>query len=35
MGAMSAVYLWFEFRRITRREAEEAAGSSLALSTGR
>jgi hypothetical protein len=35
MGAASAVYLWFEFRRITRREAEEAAGSSLALSTGR
>jgi hypothetical protein len=35
MGAMSAVYLWFEFRRITRREAAEAAGSSLALSTGR
>ncbi len=35
MGAVSAVYLWFEFRRITRREAEEAAGSSLALSTGR
>jgi hypothetical protein len=35
MGAMSAVYLWFEFRRITRREAAEAASSSLALSTGR
>jgi len=35
MGAVSAVYLWFEFRRITRREAAEAAGSSLALSTGR
>lgn len=35
MGAMSAVYLWFEFRRITRREAAEAAASSMALSTGR
>jgi hypothetical protein len=35
MGAMSAVYLWFEFRRITRREAAEAAAGSLALSTGR
>lgn len=35
MGAMSAVYLWFEFRRITRREAAEAAASNLALSTGR
>lgn len=35
LGAMSAVYLWFEFRRITRREAAEAAASSLALSTGR
>lgn len=35
MGAMSAVYLWFEFRRITRQEAAEAAASNLALSTGR
>ena len=37
LGAMSAVYLWFEFRRITRREAAEAAeaASGLALSTGR
>lgn len=35
LGAMSAVYLWFEFRRITRREAAEAASSSMALSTGR
>jgi hypothetical protein len=35
MGAMSAVYLWFEFRRITRREAAEAAASSMALTTGR
>jgi hypothetical protein len=34
---MSAVYLWFEFRRITRREAAEAAeaASGMALSTGR
>jgi hypothetical protein len=29
------VYLWFEFRRITRREAAEAASTSVALSTGR
>jgi hypothetical protein len=35
LGAMSAVYLWFEFRRITRREAADAASSSMALSTGR
>jgi hypothetical protein len=35
MGAVSAVYLWFEFRRITRREAAEAASTSVALSTGR
>ena len=35
LGAMSAVYLWLEFRRITRREAEEAASGNLALSTGR
>jgi hypothetical protein len=35
MGVMSAVYLWFEFRRITRREAAEAAASSMALSTSR
>jgi hypothetical protein len=39
LGAMSAVYLWFEFRRITRREAAEAAdasaGSSMALTTSR
>ena len=25
LGAMSLVYLWFEFRRVTRREAGEAA----------
>jgi hypothetical protein len=35
LGAMSVVYLWFEYRRITRREAAEAASGSLALSTGR
>lgn len=38
LGAMSAVYLWFEFRRITRREAAEAAeaaSGNMALSTGR
>ncbi|HEX2193779.1 MAG TPA: hypothetical protein VHK63_02320 [Candidatus Limnocylindria bacterium] len=35
LGAMSAVYLWFEYRRITRRAAQQAAAGSLALSTGR
>lgn len=38
LGAMAAVYLWFEFRRITRREAAEAAeaaSGNMALSTGR
>jgi hypothetical protein len=38
LGAMSAVYLWFEFRRITRREAAEAAeasASSMALTPSR
>jgi len=35
MGVMSAIYLWFEFRRITRREAADAAASSMALSTSR
>ncbi len=35
MGAMSAAYLWLEFRRITRREAAEAAAGSMALSTTR
>lgn len=38
LGAMSAVYLWFEFRRITRREAAEAAeasSGSMALTTSR
>lgn len=37
LGAVSVVYLWFEFRRITRREAAEAAeaASRMALSTGR
>lgn len=31
LGAMALVYLYFEFRRITRREAEEAARQSAAL----
>jgi DMSO/TMAO reductase YedYZ heme-binding membrane subunit len=31
LGAMALVYLWFEYRRITRREAEEAARHSAAL----
>ena len=35
MGFMSTIYLWFEFRRITRREAAEAASGSMALSTSR
>lgn len=35
MGAASIVYLWFEFRRITRREASEAGATAVALSTGR
>lgn len=38
MGVMSAAYLWLEFRRITRREAAdaaEAAASSMALTTSR
>jgi hypothetical protein len=37
LGAVSVVYLWFEYRRITRREAAEAAeaASGMALSTGR
>ena len=35
MGFMSTIYLWFEFRRITRREAAEAAAGSMALSTSR
>ena len=35
MGFMSTIYLWFEFRRITRREAAEAAAGRMALSTSR
>jgi hypothetical protein len=35
MGLMSAIYLVFEFRRITRREAADAAATSMALSTSR
>jgi hypothetical protein len=31
LGAAAIVYLYFEFRRITRREAEEAALHSAAL----
>jgi DMSO/TMAO reductase YedYZ heme-binding membrane subunit len=31
LGAMALVYLWFEYRRITRREADEAARHSAAL----
>jgi len=33
-GAMGLVYLWFEYRRITRREAEAAAAASAAWSAG-
>jgi hypothetical protein len=33
LGAAACVYLYFEFRRITRREAEEAARRSGALAT--
>ena len=32
MGAAGLVYLWFEFRRITRTEAEQAAARSAAYS---
>lgn len=35
LGVLSAVYLWFEYRRITRGEAAEAASTSMALTTGR
>jgi hypothetical protein len=31
LGAAAVVYLYFEFLRITRREAEEAARHSAAL----
>jgi len=34
LGAMSAVYLWFEFRRVTRREAVAASDAAL-LAAGR
>lgn len=35
LGAISVVYLWFEFRRVTRREALEAAATAGLLSTSR
>jgi len=35
MGAMALVYLFFEFRRITRHEAAAAAAASQAWSAGR
>lgn len=31
LGAVTLVYLWFEFRRVVRREAEIAAATSAAL----
>jgi len=31
LGAAACVYLWFEYRRITRRDADEAARQSAAL----
>jgi hypothetical protein len=34
MGAAAVVYLWFEYRRVTRREAQAAAAASAMLSTG-
>ncbi len=34
LGAASLVYLWLEYRRVTRREARAAAASSAALTTG-
>ncbi|HEX9634679.1 MAG TPA: hypothetical protein VGB34_04245 [Candidatus Limnocylindria bacterium] len=34
MGAMACVYLWFEYRRVTRREAEAAAAAGAAWSSG-
>ena len=33
-GAMGLAYLWFEYRRISRREAEAAAAASAAWSSG-
>ncbi len=35
LGAVSLVYLWFEYRRVTRREALEATAASGLLSTSR
>lgn len=34
LGAMACVYLWLEFRRVTRREAAAAAAAGAAWSTG-
>lgn len=34
-GATGLVYLWFEYRRVTQREAEAAAAASAAWSAGR
>lgn len=35
LGALSVVFLWLEYRRVTTREAAEASSTSVALSTGR
>ena len=35
LGAMSLVYLWFEFRRISRSQAAEAASGAALLTTSR
>ena len=34
LGAMACVYLWFEYRRVTKREAEAAAAAGAAWSAG-
>ena len=34
LGAMACVYLWLEYRRVTRREAAAAAAASAAWSAG-
>ncbi len=34
-GATGLVYLWFEYRRVSRREAEAAAAAGAAWATGR
>ena len=34
LGAMACVYLWFEYRRVTRREAAAAAAAGAAWSAG-